>query len=191
MPQRLLEVNTPLIWHWPHVLSLLETLERYRFTGLIIHQQNMLALLAPPSPYYQGADRSNLFHERESALHYLERIGRLCRQRRLALWLQGEAFPNDGKLAHKYPELRLTDDAAQDQRFLQHFYQSIVSATLAQLPDVSGVILSLQTPEFHPQQWHAPLDALYRQLRRQNKKLVLRDYTDDDWPRRQLQSTLA
>ncbi|CAK8737526.1 hypothetical protein SODG_001249 [Sodalis praecaptivus] len=36
-----------------------------------------------------------------------------------------------------------------------------------------------------------PLDALYRQLRRQNKKLVLRDYTDDDWPRRQLQSTVA
>ncbi|CAK8737527.1 hypothetical protein SODG_001250 [Sodalis praecaptivus] len=48
MPQRLLEVNTPLIWHWPHVLSLLETLQRYRFTGLIIHQQTILALLAPP-----------------------------------------------------------------------------------------------------------------------------------------------
>lgn len=191
MPQRLLEVNTPLIWHWPHVLSLLETLQRYRFTGLIIHQQTILALLAPPSPTFQGADRNNLFHERESALHYLRRIGRLCRQRRLTLWLQGEAFPNDGKLAHKYPELRLTDDPDQGQRFLQHFYQAIVSATLATLPDVSGLILSLQTPEFHPRQWDAPLDALYRQLRRQNKKLVLRDYTDDDWPRRQLQSTVA
>ncbi|CRL46145.1 hypothetical protein SGGMMB4_04494 [Sodalis glossinidius str. 'morsitans'] len=83
------------------------------------------------------------------------------------------------------------DAAAQGQRFLQHFYQAIVSATLAMLPDVSGVILSLQTPEFHPQQWHASLDALYSQLLRQNKKLVLRDYTDYDWSRRQLQSTLA
>ncbi|WP_279379407.1 hypothetical protein [Sodalis glossinidius] len=44
-------------------------------------------MLAPPLPYYQGADRSNLYHERESALYYLQRIGRLCRQRRLTLWL--------------------------------------------------------------------------------------------------------
>lgn len=27
-------------------------------------------MLAPPLPYYQGADRSNLYHERESALYY-------------------------------------------------------------------------------------------------------------------------
>lgn len=191
MPQRLLEVNTPLIWHWPHFLEMMAIVEKYQFTGLVIHQQNILALLAKPSPQYQGADKANLQHEWEGALLYLQRVGAYCRARRLAVWLQGEAFPRDGRIEHKFPELPLAIEAGRGEAFLNYFYQDVVGAALALLPLFDGVVLSLQTPVFSQTQWHGPLQSLYRQLRRQNKKLVLRDYTDDSWPRRQLQQTLA
>ncbi|WP_410013816.1 hypothetical protein [Sodalis sp. C49] len=191
MPQRLLEINSPLIWHWPHFLEMAAVMEKYRFTGLVIHQQNILALLAPPPAHYQGADKANLQHEWEGALLYLRRVSAYCRARRLTVWLQGEAFPQDGRIEHKFPELSLADDAGQGEKFLYYFYTDVVSASLAQLPLFDGLILSLQTPAFNETQWHAPLQSLHLQLRRQNKKLVLRDYTDDSWPRRQLQQTLA
>ncbi|NDL64013.1 hypothetical protein [Acerihabitans arboris] len=191
MPQCLLEVNSPLIWHWSHFLEMAAVMEKYRFTGLVIHQQNILALLAQPSPHYQGADKANLQHEWEGALLYLQRLSAWCRARRLTVWLQGEAFPQDGRIEHKFPELSLADDAGRGEKFLYYFYTDVVSASLAQLPLIDGIILSLQTPAFNETQWHAPLLSLYRQLRRQNKKLALRDYTDDSWPRRQLHQTLA
>lgn len=191
MPQRLLEINSALIWHWSHFQDAIRLVEKYRFNGLIIHQQNILALLAKPSPHYHGADSNNLHHERDAALLYLQRASQYCRQRQLTLWLQGEAFPEDGKLQHKFPELALADSPGRGESFLRHFYQVTISEALAGLPLVSGVILSLQTPVFHQAQWHAPLQMLYRQLRQQGKKLVLRDYTDDSWPRRQLPVTLG
>ncbi|WP_331121267.1 hypothetical protein [Acerihabitans sp.] len=191
VPQRLLEINSPLIWHWPHFLEMAAVMEKYRFTGLVIHQQNILALLARPPVHYQGADKANLQHEWEGALLYLRRVGDYCHTRRLSVWLQGEAFAQDGRIEHKFPELSLANDAGQGEKFLYYFYTEVVSASLAQLPLFDGLILSLQTPAFNETQWQAPLQSLHHQLRLQNKKLVLRDYTDDSWPRRQLQQTLA
>lgn len=53
------------------------------------------------------------------------------------------------------------------------------------------MILSLQTPTFHPEQWKHSMKVLHRILRLHGKKLVLRDYLDDSWPRRQLHNTLS
>ncbi|WP_165911743.1 hypothetical protein [Biostraticola tofi] len=191
MPQRMLEVNTPLIWHWSHFLDIMALIKKHRFTGLIIHQQNILALLAKPSRYYQGADKTNLNHEREQALLYLQRVSRYCREQRLTFWLQGEAFPEDGTLEHKFPEFSFTQDAAAGENFLLYFYRDVVTESLSQLPLIDGIILSLQTPVFHQAQWTAPLKLFHRYLRDHQQKMVLRDYTDDSWPRRQLPTTLA
>ncbi|MEH2921341.1 hypothetical protein ACFFL1_10795 [Samsonia erythrinae] len=194
-PLRLLEVNTPLIWHWPHFLDVMDVISQYRFNGLIIHQQNMLALLARPSAFSQGPEIENLNHERESTLGYLQRISDYCQSKKIQLWIQGEAFPNDAKIRQKFPEFFLNDstlsgNSQASSQFLTRFYRETLDEAIAALPDISGVILSLQTPEYHPSQWQDSMKALHQCLRLRSKKLVLRDYTDNSWPRRQLQTTL-
>lgn len=192
-PLRLLEVNTPLIWHWPHFLEVIDVIQRYRFNGLIIHQQNILALLARPPAHNKAPGIENLNHERDSTLSYLQRVSHHCQTRHIQLWIQGEAFPGDAKIKHKFPEFFLNDDSAADGNmpFLTRFYSETVDEMLAALPDISGLILSLQTPTFHPEQWKASMKTLQRNLRLKGKKLVLRDYLDDSWPRRQLHNTLS
>ncbi|PWC20842.1 hypothetical protein DDT52_09050 [Brenneria roseae subsp. roseae] len=189
-PLRLLEVNTPLIWHWPHFLEIMAVIDKYHFNGLIIHQQNMLALLARPSLFSKGPGIENLNHERESTLSYLQRISDYCQSKNIQLWIQGEAFPNDAKIKQKFPEFFLHESSSGGSQFLNRFYSEILDEVIAALPDISGMILSLQIPEFHTEQWKDAMKTLHRCLRRRGKKLVLRDYTDDSWPRRQLQTTL-
>ncbi|PWC12527.1 hypothetical protein [Brenneria corticis] len=189
-PLRLLEVNTPLIWHWPHFLEIISVIDKYRFNGLIIHQQNMLALLARPSAFSKGPGIENLHLERENTLSYLQRISDYCLAKNIQLWLQGEAFPGDAKIKQKFPEYFLSENNSVSGQFLTRFYSEIVDEAVAALPDISGIILSLQIPEFHETQWKEGMKAMHRCLRRRGKKLVLRDYIDDSWPRRQLQSTL-
>lgn len=190
-PLRLLEVNTPLIWHWPHFLEVMNVIHHYRFNGLIIHQQNILALLARPSAFSKGIGIENLEHERESTLSYLQRVSHYCQARHIQLWLQGEALPSDAKIKQKFPECFLNEEQQQgNPLFLRQFYQDTLDEILTELPGISGMILSLQTPVFHAEQWKDCMKALHRNLRLKGKKLVLRDYTDDSWPRRQLQNTL-
>lgn len=190
-PLRLLEVNTPLIWHWPHFLDVVDLIARYRFNGLIVHQQNILALLARPPAYNKNPGIENLHHERESTLSYLQRVSHHCQSRNIQLWIQGEAFPGDAKIKQKFPEFFLGDETvANNTSFLTRFYSETVDEMLAALPNISGLILSLQTPTFHPEQWKQSMKVLHRILRLHGKKLVLRDYLDDSWPRRQLHNTL-
>ncbi|WP_165313951.1 hypothetical protein [Vibrio ziniensis] len=46
-------------------------------------------------------------------------------------------------------------------------------------------------PDFQPDNWHDSLHQMWQQLRQQGKKLVLRDFIDTGWPRRQLPLILS
>ena len=53
------------------------------------------------------------------------------------------------------------------------------------------MILSLTTPDFQTVRWQQSLHDVWSLLRAQGKKLVLRDFIDDSWPRQQLSNILA
>lgn len=190
VPFKLLEINTPMIWHWPHFISVMEVIRKYGFNGLIIHQQNILSVLARPSRFCKNAKVENLNHEREDTLLYLQRVSQYCAERNIQLWLQGEACPEDGKLKQKFPEYFWDNLPREDDSFLHLFYRDTIGELIGDLPVLSGLILSLHTPLFHQSQWKTGMKTLYDTLRSQGKKLVLRDYQDDNWPRQQLQTTL-
>ncbi|WP_156294009.1 hypothetical protein [Serratia oryzae] len=179
IPLRLLEVNSSLIWHWPHLQEVIAVMKRDRFNGLVVHQQDLLALLVLPSPYCLHG-RDNLLRERQERLLYLQRLYRYCNLAGIGVWLQGEAFPHGGKLQEKYPEYALIENSSADELFWRNFYQQALVETLQHLPGIDGVIVNLPRHQAYRANWSSTLPYLYQTLRSQGKKMVLRDYIDDD-----------
>ena len=128
IPLRLLEVNSSQIWHWPHLQEVIAVMKRDRFNGLVVHQQDLLALLVSPSLYCLHG-RENLLRERQERLLYLQRLSRYCNLSGIGVWLQGEAFPHGGKLQEKYPEYALIENSSADELFWKNFYQQALVET--------------------------------------------------------------
>lgn len=186
IPHQLLELNSPFIWHWPWLEQAVAVAKRYGFTGVILHQQELLALLAEPSPFASRLESGNLRHQRRHALLYLQRVARWLEQHNLAFWLQAEAAPPQETLRQKFPE-QAPDGGLS---FWSDFYQSTL-APLLKMPTLRGLVLSLTTPAWQPGPWKAALHDIWRSLRIAGKQLVLRDFIDTSWPRQQLQSVLT
>lgn len=70
-PYLLMEFNSPEIWRWAFIEKAVRLATGYGFQGIIIHQQSLLARLAPPSPHCKGADLINLTIAQENAIIYL------------------------------------------------------------------------------------------------------------------------
>ncbi len=47
-PLLFMEINSPDIWRWSFVEYTVGQALRYEFQGIVIHQQSLLARLAPP-----------------------------------------------------------------------------------------------------------------------------------------------
>ncbi|MEL4867753.1 hypothetical protein AAEU41_02730 [Pantoea agglomerans] len=179
IPLRLLEVNSSLIWHWPYLQSVIAVMIRDQFNGLIINQQNLLSLLVPPSKYCQHG-RENLLREHQEHLLYLQRVCRYCQASGIGVWLQGEALPRDGKIQEKYPEYALIDNISADEIFWKNFYQLALFEALEQLPGIDGMIVNLHRHQPYKASWVSTIPFLYQTLRSLGKKMVLRDYMEDE-----------
>lgn len=176
---RLLEVNSSLIWHWPYLQNVINMMKRDGFNGLVIHQQDLFALLTSPSDYCQNG-KENLICEQQEKLLYLQRLCRICNGNGIRIWLQGEAFPFGGKLQEKFPEYALIENTHADEAFWKKFYQLKIAESLSQLPAIDGVIVTLPKHLPYRANWSSTLPYLYQILRSLGKKLVLRDYMDDE-----------
>lgn len=179
VPLRLLEVNSSLIWHWPYLQSVITVMIRDQFNGLVINQQNLFSLLVSPSKYCQHG-RENLLREHQEHLLYLQRLCRYCRTSGIRVWLQGEALPRDGKIQEKYPEYALIDNSNADEIFWKNFYQYDLYEALDTLPGIDGVIVNLPRHQPYKANWVSTLPYLYKTLRTLGKKMVLRDYMEDE-----------
>lgn len=179
VPLRLLEVNSTLIWDWPYLQSVIAVMVRDQFNGLVINQQNLFSLLVSPSKYCQHG-RENLLREHQEHLLYLQRLCRYCHTSGIRVWLQGEALPCDGRIQEKYPEYSLIDNSNTDEIFWKNFYQHDLYEALEKLPDIDGVIVNLHRHQPYKANWVSTLPYLYKTLRTLGKKMVLRDYMEDD-----------
>lgn len=188
-PYLLLEINSPDIWRWSYFLDMVQTARKYNFHGIIIHQQQLLARLAAPSPQCCAKNIINFSLARENALLYLRRVSEYCNKQQLQLWLQGEATPDSQELKAKLPEFFRTDSSPAD--FIDYFFQHSIGDILAALPDVRGLRLSLSTPDMESEHWKNAIQGLYRKIRQLGRQLVLRDYQDKSWPRQMLHDVLA
>lgn len=186
---QLMELNSTFIWHWPWLEQGVMSAKQHGFTGIILHQQELFSILATPSPFSQKLSVENLIHQQHYALHYLKKVNQYLAENNLSFWLQGEAAPADDIIKRKFPEFAFEEKSAPD--FWHHFYSTTLTPLLRELPHLSGVILSLTTPTFQTAGWQKSLHQVWRQLRAAGKKLVLRDFIDDSWPRQQLSSVLA
>lgn len=189
VPQLLLEINSPDIWHWPFFLEMAQVAREYRFQGIVINQQTLLAQLAAPSPRCRPTDIINLSLSRDHALRHLQKIGEYCERHHLQLWLQGEATPDSPSLKMKFPEFFLADN--DTSAFIAWFFSESIPQILSVLPAVRGLRLSLATPDIPDADWQASLKALYRGVRATGRQLVLRDYRDTTWPRHMLRDALS
>lgn len=189
IPHQLMELNSTFIWHWPWFIQGVKSAKQHGFTGIILHQQELLSILATPSPLSLKLNVENLIHQQNYALQYLKRVDRYLAENNLSFWLQGEAAPSDDIIKRKFPELAFDEKSAPD--FWQHFYTAIFSPLLPALPHLSGVVLGLTTPAFQTAGWQQGLYSVWSQLRSFGKKLVLRDFIDDSWPRQQLATVLS
>lgn len=189
IPHQLMELNSTFIWHWPWFVQGVQSAKQHGFTGIILHQQELLSILATPSPLSQKLNVENLIHQQNYALLYLKRVDRYLADNNLSFWLQGEAAPTDDIIKRKFPEMAFDEKSAPD--FWPQFYAAIMHPLLQALPHLSGLILSLTTPAFQTSGWQRSLHSVWSLLRGQGKKLVLRDFIDDSWPRQQLSSILA
>ncbi|MFZ1872719.1 MAG: hypothetical protein WAU54_08070 [Chania sp.] len=102
IPLRLLEVNSSLIWHWPHLQEVIAVMKRDRFNGLVVHQQDLLALLVLPSLYCLHS-RENLLRERQERLLYLQRLSCYCNLAGIGVWLQGGSLSSWREITGKVP----------------------------------------------------------------------------------------
>lgn len=189
IPHQLMELNSTFIWHWPWFIQGVISAKQHGFTGIILHQQELLSILATPSPLSQKLNVENLIHQQNYALHYLKRVDRYLAENNLSFWLQGEAAPNDDIIKRKFPELTFDEKHAPD--FWHPFYAAILHPLLQALPHLGGLILSLTTPDFQTSRWQQSLHDVWSLLRAQGKKLILRDFIDNSWPRQQLSGILA
>ena len=189
IPHQLMELNSTFIWHWPWLVQGVESAKRHGYTGIILHQQELLSMLATPSPLSQRLQVGNLIHQQNYSLQYLKRVNDYLQANQLSFWLQGEAAPSDDIIKRKFPEFSFDEQSAPD--FWQRFYAAIFAALLPALPHLSGMILSLTTPAFQTGGWQQSLHQVWSQLRAQGKKLVLRDFIDSSWPRQQLSGVLS
>lgn len=189
VPHQLMELNSPFIWHWPWFISCVNAAKQHGFTGIILHQQELLSVLATPSPLSDRHDVENLIHQQKNALQYLKKVGLYLQEQNLSFWLQGEAAPSDDIIRRKFPEFSFDERSTPD--FWQQFYSSILSRLLPLVPHLGGVILSLTTPQFQTHGWQQGLHHVWSLLRAQGKKLVLRDFIDKSWPRQQLSRVLS
>ncbi|WP_312952046.1 hypothetical protein [Superficieibacter sp.] len=189
IPHQLIELNSTFIWHWPWFIQGVECAKQHGFTGIILHQQELFSILATPSPLSQRVNVENLIHQQHYALHYLKRVDRYLQENNLSFWLQGEAAPTDDIIRRKFPEFAFDENSTPD--FWSHFYATIFTPLLTALPHLSGVILSLTTPTFQAESWQQALHHAWSLLRRHGKKLVLRDFIDESWPRQQLTGVLS
>lgn len=189
VPHQLMELNSPFIWHWPWFVSCVNAAKAHGFTGIILHQQELLSLLATPSPLSYRHDVENLIHQQKNALQYLKKANLYLQENNLSFWLQGEAAPTDDIIRRKFPEFSFDERSTPD--FWQQFYSSILSQLLPLLPHLGGLILSLTTPQFQTDGWQQGLHHVWSLLRAQGKKLILRDFIDTSWPRQQLSLVLS
>ena len=189
IPHQLMELNSTFIWHWPWFIQGVKSAKQHGFTGIILHQQELLSVLATPSALSQKLNVENLIHQQNYALQYLIRVDRYLAENNLSFWLQGEAAPDDDIIKRKFPELTFDEKSAPD--FWHHFYAAILHPLLHALPHLSGLILSLTTPDFQTTRWQQSLHDVWSLLRARGKKLILRDFIDNSWPRQQLANILA
>lgn len=189
IPHQLMELNSIFIWHWSWLVQGVERAKQHGYTGIILHQQELLSLLVTPSPLSQRLQVGNLIHQQNYSLQYLKRVNNYLQENNLSFWLQGEAAPSDDIIKRKFPEFSFDEKSAPD--FWQRFYSTILDALLPSLPHLSGMILSLTPPAFQTHHWQHSLHQVWSQLRVQGKKLILRDFIDDSWPRQQLSAVLS
>lgn len=187
-PYLLMEFNSPEIWRWAFIEKAVRLATGYGFQGIIIHQQSLLARLAPPSPHCKGTDLINLTIAQENAIIYLRKVGDYVQRHNLQLWLQGEATPNSQELKAKFPEFFLSEN--NESHFIHAFFQNVIPHILAALPTVRGLRLSLSTPDVSTENWISALKALYKGIRQLGRQLILRDYQDKTWPRHMLREAL-
>lgn len=182
IPLRLIELNSPMMWHWPHITDIVAMMTRQHFNGLIIHQENLWSLLAHPSPRCRF-ERENLERGRIDALLFLKRTIRYCKQQGIGVWLQGMARPADGLVLQKHPEFDLIESQEADEAFWLDFLNAVMSEIFTELADVSGVIVTLPPPEVDIASSETLL-ALYSRIVRQfGKRLVVREYIESKWQR--------
>ncbi|WP_318356136.1 hypothetical protein [Enterobacter sp.] len=189
IPHQLMELNSTFIWHWPWFVQGVASAKQHGFTGIILHQQELLSILATPSPLSTRLNVENLIHQQNYAVQYLKRVSLYLQEQQLTFWLQGEAAPSDDIIKRKFPEFAFDEKSAPD--FWPHFYATILTSLLPALPHFGGLILSLTTPSFQTSGWQQGLRQVWSMLRAQGKKLILRDFIDHSWPRQQLSSVLS
>jgi len=143
IPHQLMELNSTFIWHWPWFIQGVKSAKQHGFTGIILHQQELLSVLATPSALSQKLNVENLIHQQNYALQYLIRVDRYLAENNLSFWLQGEAAPDDDIIKRKFPELTFDEKSAPD--FWHHFYAAILHPLLHALPHLSGLILSMMS----------------------------------------------
>ncbi len=189
VPHLLMELNSQLIWDWDWFSNCVSHAERLGYTGIIIHQQELLSILVSPSKQAVHAHNENLIHQRNYALQYLKRVSVFLSNKKLSFWLQGEATPQDDIVSMKFPEYY--SGHSSHPNFWEMFYDSFLNSILSYIPKLEGVILSLTMPDIQPEHWQNSLQKIWQGLRQHGKKLILRDFIDTSWPRRQLPLILS
>ncbi len=189
VPHLLMELNSQFIWDWNWLNYHINKAEQFGYTGIIIHQQELLSILVSPSKQAVHIHNENLIHQRNYALQYLKRVSQLLSDKNLSFWLQGEATPQDDVISMKFPEFNLESDSLSN--FWQIFYDSFLNSIFSYIPKFDGVILSLTVPNIQPEYWQDSLLMIWKELRQRGKKLILRDFIDTGWPRQQLPLILS
>lgn len=190
-PNLLMELNSPQIWDWQWIINCVDYAKKFGYTGLILHQQELLSILSSPltNPSHLTTQNENLIHQRNFAFQYLKKVSNLFYKNNLTFWLEGEACPNDDLISRKFPEYNL--EQRNKGEFWTHFYQSIIESLLKTSPYFNGLILSITIPDFEPEGIINAFKYLSNIMHKNTKTLILRDYIDLDWPRRQLISVLS
>ncbi|MGL5666397.1 MAG: hypothetical protein ACRDD9_09755 [Shewanella sp.] len=182
IPLRLLELNSPMMWQWPHIEEIVALMQRQHFNGLIFQQENLWSLLAHPSSHCRF-ERENLERGRIDSLLFLKRVIRYCKQHGIGVWLQGSANLTDGLLLQKHPEYPLIDTQESDELFWTQFLSKVMTEIFTELADIRGIIVNLAPPGVGRANLDVLLGVLYRITRSHGKRLVVRDNMESKWQR--------
>lgn len=189
IPHQLMELNSPYIWSWSWFTHHVALAKQHGFNGIIVHLQEMMSLISPPSDSCFKKDVSNIILQQKNTINKLRRMSDYLQQNNMSFWIQGEAAPVDEILRLKYPEANF--NVGLTSSFWSYFYEKTFSVIIENIPHFDGVILSLNALTFQFDSAPDGLHHAWKHLRHYGKKLILRNFIDTNWPRNQLASVLS
>lgn len=203
---RALELSTQAYWNWNNACELVEWAVAHDFNTVVVGQANLFDMLVSPKGYTPHQYNDRLSSQQRARCVYLTRLGQLCQQKGLRLYLQAKEFnfPTDLLLAH--PHLF---DPGHGVRFDIDFWRSYLADKVAlicqRIPSLSGLMVAISNTDgllpvsrpnwelpsgedaAHPQHnersfaiYSSCFLALSRVMQQMNKHLVLRVFPADN-----------